>query len=406
MGGLLVWLCGCWVLPVSLAYRLRGTDFLPVAEPVIAVFCASAVQTRWTTSGRLSRRRGSDLADRQANFRRQQAQRCAFDHLTKLRVVTQLARLIQLQHLLFQQRLDEVAEQALVKKLRCIQAVQDRQPLCHYRAEIFQRFRGQGVLSGVEQQGNRHVEALQRLQYRARQQGQHDELLRARWWLDKGGTLALQQALPDKRFQPLVDHRTDFVHRPANEQLCLQVGIQRLDVLVNNAGILISGPFESNPLARHHAVVDVNLKGLLNGCYLAKPYLAATPQARAINLSSTAALYGQASLATYSTTKCAVRGLTEALNVEWQADGIRVMDIMPMFVQTDMLTAINARSMDRLGARLTADDVARTIWAAAAYRGGFGKVHWPVGSLATWLMRLTRLAPDRLNRYIARRVAA
>ena len=38
----------------------------------------------------------------------------------------------------------------------------------------------------------------------------------------------------------------------------------RLDVLVNNAGILISGPFEVNPLERHYAVVDVNLKGVLN----------------------------------------------------------------------------------------------------------------------------------------------
>lgn len=223
--------------------------------------------------------------------------------------------------------------------------------------------------------------------------------------IDGAGLLALSEELGDTNTMAL----SLDVACPEQWQAALSAFHQRtgrLDVLVNNAGILISGPFESNPLARHHAVIDVNLKGLLNGCYLAKPYLAATPQARAINLSSTAALYGQASLATYSTTKCAVRGLTEALNVEWQADGIRVMDIMPMFVQTDMLTAINARSMDRLGARLTADDVARTIWAAAAYQGGFGKVHWPVGWLATWLMRLTRLAPDRLNRYIARRVAA
>ena len=179
----------------------------------------------------------------------------------------------------------------------------------------------------------------------------------------------------------------------------------RLDVLVNNAGILISGHFEANPLERHYAVVDVNLKGVLNGCYLAKPYLASTPGARVINLSSTAAIYGQASLATYSTTKFAIRGLTEALNIEWQSDGIRVMDIMPLFVQTGMITGIDARSMDRLGARLTADDVAGVIWAAATYQGSFGKVHWPVGFIATWLLRLTSLGPDRLSRFVARRIA-
>lgn len=180
----------------------------------------------------------------------------------------------------------------------------------------------------------------------------------------------------------------------------------RLDVLVNNAGILISGPFEANPLERHHAVVDVNLKGVLNGCYLAKPYLASTPGARIINLSSTAAIYGQASLATYSTTKFAIRGLTEALNIEWQKHGIRVNDIMPLFVQTGMVQGINARSMDRLGVRLTAEDVAQVIWRAATYRGSFGKVHWPVGALATWLFRLTSMGPDRISRFIARLIAS
>lgn len=179
----------------------------------------------------------------------------------------------------------------------------------------------------------------------------------------------------------------------------------RLDVLVNNAGILISGPFESNPLDRHHAVIDINIKGLLNGCYLSLPYLVKTPGARVINLSSTAAIYGQASLATYSGTKFAVRGLTEALNIEWQRYGVRVMDIMPLFVQTGMIKDMNARSIERLGARLTPEDVAESIWAAATYQGGLSKTHWTVGFMATWLFRLTGLTPNRLSRYIVKRIA-
>jgi NADP-dependent 3-hydroxy acid dehydrogenase YdfG len=180
----------------------------------------------------------------------------------------------------------------------------------------------------------------------------------------------------------------------------------RLDVLLNNAGILISGPLESNALERHQAVLDVNVKGVLNGCQLAKPYLQATPGSRVINMSSAAAVYGQASLATYSASKFAVRALTEALNIEWQKDGIRVMDVMPLFVQTDMVTNMNARSIERMGVRLTAQDVASTIYAAATHRGSFGKVHWPVGFMATWLFRLTALGPDRLSRFVASRLAA
>lgn len=178
----------------------------------------------------------------------------------------------------------------------------------------------------------------------------------------------------------------------------------RLDLLVNNAGILISGNFESNPLARHHALIDVNIKGMINGCHLSLPYLQKTAGARVINLSSSSAIYGQASLATYSASKFAVRGLTEALNIEWQKYGIYVMDIMPLFVQTEMVTNMDARSIEVFGVQLTADDVAQTIWQAANQRTRISRVHWPVGWMTTWLLRLTGLSPNWLNRFIVKRI--
>jgi NADP-dependent 3-hydroxy acid dehydrogenase YdfG len=151
--------------------------------------------------------------------------------------------------------------------------------------------------------------------------------------------------------------------------------------------------------------VDVNVKGVLNGCYLAKPYLAKTPSARVINLSSISAVYGQASLTVYSMTKFAVRGLTEALNIEWQDDAIRVMDVMPMFVNTAMVKDMNAKSIQRLGAKLAPDDVANVIWKAATYQGGLGKVHWPVGMFGVWMHRLSGMTPERISRFIARQIA-
>lgn len=180
----------------------------------------------------------------------------------------------------------------------------------------------------------------------------------------------------------------------------------RLDVLINNAGILISGNFESNPLACHHALVDVNISGVLNGCYLSLPYLRKTSGARVINLSSSSAMYGQASLATYSATKFAVRGLTEALNIEWQKYGISVVDIMPLFVQTEMITDMDARSIEVFGAKLTAEDVAQTIWRAATQGNRYNKVHWPVGTLSTWLLRLNDVTPAWLKRFIAKRISS
>ena len=175
--------------------------------------------------------------------------------------------------------------------------------------------------------------------------------------------------------------------------------------MLNNAGILISGPFCSNDLSKHHALIDVNTKGVLNGCYLAKPYLAATQGSCLINMSSTAAVYGQASLATYAATKFFVRGLTEGLSVEWQADGIRVIDIMPLFVRTRMIDGMVARSVERMGVNLTVDDVAKIVLEAANYKNGAGRVHWPVGAPAIWMRRLTGMTPDRLSRYLMRRMA-
>ncbi len=171
----------------------------------------------------------------------------------------------------------------------------------------------------------------------------------------------------------------------------------RLDVLLNNAGILFSGPFEQTPLAQHAKTLSVNVQGVMNGCHSALPYLKQTKGACVINLSSASAIYGQAELASYSSSKFAVRGLTEALNIEWHKYGIRVMDIMPLFVQTGMVTDMNASSIKRMGVNLTASDVANTVYKAATASPALALVHWPVGLPAKLMFTLSRLSPQLLN---------
>ncbi|AXQ31436.1 SDR family oxidoreductase [Solimonas sp. K1W22B-7] len=174
----------------------------------------------------------------------------------------------------------------------------------------------------------------------------------------------------------------------------------RLDVLLNNAGVLVSGAFGDIPLAKQHWQVDVNFKGVINGCHAALPYLKQTPGARLINMASASAIYGAPSLAVYSATKFAVRGLTEALQVEWQPLGVAVMDIWPLYVRTAMIDAVgagSARSLDSMGVRLTPQNVADTVWRAANRPG---RTHWTVG-LQAWAMDLaTRLSPRALTRRV------
>ena len=180
----------------------------------------------------------------------------------------------------------------------------------------------------------------------------------------------------------------------------------RLDVLLNNAGILASGDFNEITLKRQHQLVDVNIKGVMNGCYLAFPYLQQTTNSRVINLCSASALYGQPSLAVYSATKFAVRGLTEALDLEWASHGIKVMDILPLFVQTNMVNNMAADSIKNMGVHLTAADVAQTIYQAASYKGRLPKVHWTVGKSTRFFYAISGAAPDfiarGINQFISR----
>ncbi len=175
-------------------------------------------------------------------------------------------------------------------------------------------------------------------------------------------------------------------------------------MLFNNAGILAAGDFGDISLATQHKIVDVNIKGVMNGCHAALPWLKKTPNACVINMASASAMYGQPMLATYSATKFAVRALTEALDIEWERHGIRVMDIWPLFVQTAMLNGQrDTPSLKSMGVHLTPADVAQTVWKAAHCKGR--RVHWPVGLQTQIVYKISGLLPDWLARWINKRIA-
>lgn len=180
-----------------------------------------------------------------------------------------------------------------------------------------------------------------------------------------------------------------------------------LDALVNNAGVLDGGHFTAIPLADHRRAVEVNVLGVINGCYAAYPHLQATPGSHVVNLASASAIYGQAELATYSATKFAVRGLSEALDLEWRDDGITVTALWPLFVDTAMTQGLDIGTTRSLGVRLTPQDVAKEVYAAATSGHGLlGGVHRPVGLQAKALFAASEMSPTWLaravNKYISR----
>jgi NAD(P)-dependent dehydrogenase (short-subunit alcohol dehydrogenase family) len=120
----------------------------------------------------------------------------------------------------------------------------------------------------------------------------------------------------------------------------------RMDVLFSNAGIGESGWFEDIPFEAAVRVVQVNLIGVIASVYSALPLLKSTPNSLCFITSSSSATYGMPRIAVYSATKHAVKGLTEALSVEFARHGVRVADVLPGLIDTNILRATPNRSGD------------------------------------------------------------
>jgi len=140
----------------------------------------------------------------------------------------------------------------------------------------------------------------------------------------------------------------------------------RMDVLFNNAGIIRMGDNHEIPVAEQRRIIDVNVCGMLNCIAASFKLLQGTQGSRIINMSSAASLSGVPQLAVYAASKAAVSSLTESLNLELEKHGIFVCDIRAPYVNTPLLEReVKAASIDKLGIKLSPQDVAGVVWKAA-----------------------------------------
>ena len=189
-----------------------------------------------------------------------------------------------------------------------------------------------------------------------------------------------------------------------------------LDMMWNNAGIGQSGWFEDVPYEDAMRVVDVNYKAVLTGAYGALPYLKKTPGSLMFSTSSSAGTYGMPRIAVYSSTKHAVKGLTEALSVEWHRHGVRVADVLPGMIDTAILTSTPNHSADapstmsaeeiRAAApkkgmlrMMPASSVAEVAWRAYQHPT---RLHWYVPNSIRWIDRIKGLSPELVRRSIVK----
>ncbi|MCP4037102.1 MAG: SDR family oxidoreductase [bacterium] len=157
--------------------------------------------------------------------------------------------------------------------------------------------------------------------------------------VDEAGLATLEQELGSQdcitRVLDVSD-KTEFDH--AMEEFSEATG-GRLDLLFNNAGIGAGGWFEDVPYDVAMRVLEVNFIGVVNGVYAGAPLLERTPNSLCFSTSSSAALFGMPRTGMYAATKFAIKGLTEALSVEFARFGSRAADMMPALVDTPILEA-------------------------------------------------------------------
>ena len=214
-----------------------------------------------------------------------------------------------------------------------------------------------GASSGLGEAAARHLAAEGALVALGARRSDRIEAIAA----DLGGDRALARA-------------TDVVHRAEVEALVAAAveRFGRIDVMLNNAGLMPQSPLDRLKVDEWDRMIDVNIKGVLYGIAAALPRMEAQKSGHIINVASVAGHRVSPGSTVYSATKSAVRVLTEGLRQEVKAFNIRSTIVSPGAVATELPSTITD---DETGARvrefydsvaIPADSFARVVAFAIA----------------------------------------
>lgn len=191
----------------------------------------------------------------------------------------------------------------------------------------------------------------------------------------------------------------------------------RVDLMFNNAGISMGGETHELTAAHWDHIIDVNIKGVVNGVLAAYPLMIDQGKGHIVNTASGAGLAPLVFTVPYAATKHAVVGLSTALRPEAALHGVRVSVICPGAVETAILDQSPSPDLPPLERTLTARDYLRVVgfspmdadrFARRALQGvarNLAVIIAPKTAKAMWYgHRLSPGMTDRVGRITARRV--
>lgn len=135
----------------------------------------------------------------------------------------------------------------------------------------------------------------------------------------------------------------ELVQMDIRDEATVQRGIQeviskadRIDVLVNSAGVTLLGSVEETSIAEAQSLVDTNVFGVLRTTRAVLPYMRKQGSGRIVNVSSVLGFLPAPYMGLYSASKHAVEGMSETLDHEVRQFGIRVALVEPSFTRTNL----------------------------------------------------------------------
>lgn len=144
-------------------------------------------------------------------------------------------------------------------------------------------------------------------------------------------------------------------------------GHEKLDILINNAGVTVDGLLLRQSPPDWDRIIDVNLRGLFHCTKAAARRMIRQRYGRIVNLTSVAGQMGNVGQSVYAASKAGIEGFTKSMARELAPRGITVNAVAPGFIETEMTASLNEETRGRyleaipLGRFGGGADVARTV---------------------------------------------
>ena len=171
---------------------------------------------------------------------------------------------------------------------------------------------------------------------------------------------------------------------------------ERIDVLVNNAGVMPLGGFAEEDESTTDLILDVNVRGVINGMRAVVPGMIDVGRGHIVNIASMAGMIPLPGMVTYNASKFAAVGVSLAARREYAGTGVTVTAILPSVVRTELSSGAGIGSTIPT---VDPEDVARAV--IDSLRKRHARVSVP-GWLAPGWSMVTALVPEPIENLVRR----